>query len=480
MTGKAALRWLVDDANTIDLNLIHTKINNGYDAFNFKNDRTTYSDNPGEDNLDSKAGAIKITSQLNSSMHLISKFSHSNSDSTYSYDEDWSYAGEFDDALYPYNYFDEYKRERKQSDFDMRLVSDEDGRIFNNSTDWTIGTYLKRDSEDLTRNRTKEQVLSTFTSNYKTNSIAAYGQLDSKIMDKLTLTTGLRVEKWEAKYNDSNSVNINTDEQLLGGKIGLAYQQDSNTMHYITLSKGYKPGGVNADNSLIAEAKEYKTETLWNVDAGRTFSALDNKLKTRLNLFYGQRKDQQVSSSITGQDNQGNPLFIGYTTNAAKGHYYGLETEVNFYPNDNIHFFANVGLLKSKFDEYNNPNPSALNMDGRDPAQAPSYQYNIGGDAMLTDSLLLKANIESKNDYYFSNTHNEKSKSYILLNSSLEYIQDDFSVTLWGRNLTDENYQTRGFNFGAYGNNPGNGYISELYTQQGTPRTFGITLGYDY
>jgi outer membrane receptor protein involved in Fe transport len=249
-------------------------------------------------------------------------------------------------------------------------------------------------------------------------------------------------------------------------------------MHYITLSKGYKPGGVNADNTLTANAKEYETESLWNIDAGRTFSALDNTLKTRLNLFYGKRRDQQVSSSVVGTDEDGNPSFTGYTANAAKGHYYGLEAETNFYPNDSLHLFANIGLLKAKFDEYKDPNPSAINMDGRAPAQSPSYQYNISGDVMLTDSLLFKANVEAKNDYYFSNRHNAKSKSYTLLNSSLEYMQENWSATLWARNLADEEYQTRGF--GSFGNNPANGYATELYTQQGTPRTFGLTVSYDY
>ena len=478
MTGKAALKWLVDDDNTIDLNLVHTKVNNGYDAFNFTNDRTTYSDNPGEDTLNMKAGAIKLTSKLNSKMHLISKFSHADSDSTYSYDEDWSYAGEFNDDLYPYNYFDEYNRERKQTDFDVRVISDEDGRIFNNSTAWTVGAYVKKDTEYLTRNRLKETVPSSFTSTYKTGTTAVYGQIDTEILDKLTLSTGLRAEKWKAKYNDANDVSITTDENLLGGKIGLTYQQDNDTMHYITLSKGYKPGGVNADDSLIDAAKSYKTETLWNIDAGRTFHALDHKLKTRLNLFYGERQDQQVSSSVAGKDADGNPSFTGYTTNAAKGHYYGLESETNFYPNDNIHLYANVGLLKAKFDDYVDPNPSAVNMNGRTPAQSPSYQYDLGGDVMISDALMLKANMEGKSASYFSNRHNAKAKSYTLINSSLEYTQGDWSASLWARNLSNEDYQTRGF--GSFGNNPGNGYATEVYTQQGMPRTFGVTLGYDY
>ncbi|NEW60856.1 TonB-dependent receptor [Sulfurovum sp. bin170] len=490
MYGKMALQWLVNDANTIDLNLMHVKIDNGYDAFNFTNDRTTYSDMPGKDEQDTKAGSIKITSQINSKMHLESKFSHSKSDMKYSFDEDWSYVGEFTEQLailnaglnmddlnyiWPYNYFDEYNRDREQNDFDIRLVSDE--KVLNGSTDWTIGAYVKHDTEDLTRNRLKETVPSTFTSNYKTRSNAIYGQMDSEIMSKLTLVTGLRVEKWEAKYRDSDAVKIDTDETLVGGKVGLEYQQDENTLHYITLSKGYKPGGVNADNSFIATAREYKTETLWNLDMGRTFSGFDNRFKTRLNAFYGKRKEQQVKSSIAGKDEEGKPSFTEYIANAGKAHYYGVETEFDYYPNDTLHLFANIGILKAKFDEYQDPNPDSVDMEGRSPAMSPEYQYSIGGDVMVTDSLIFKANVEGKDAYYFSNIHNEKSKVYALLNSSLEYSYKDWTAILWARNITDEEYQTRGFSFE---NNPANSYEPELYTQQGSPRTIGATMSYDF
>ena len=45
---------------------------------------------------------------------------------------------------------------------------------------------------------------------------------------------------------------------------GLRY----NDVDYVTLSKGYKPGGVNSDYRLTSDAKQYETETLWNLDAG--------------------------------------------------------------------------------------------------------------------------------------------------------------------------------------------------------------------
>jgi hypothetical protein len=44
--------------------------------------------------------------------------------------------------------------------------------------------------------------------------------------------------------------------------------------------------------------------------------------------------------------------------------------------------------------------------------------------------------------------------------------------------LLDKDYDVRGF--GSFGNNPGNGYITETYTQKGEPRTFGLNVSVDF
>ena len=124
LTLKAQLRWLLSDKHTVDLNLIHLDVDNGYDAFTFDNSRTSHADNPGTDAQQTDAFSLKSTYQLNPKMHLETKLSYSKSDLEYSYDEDWSHVGEFAADLYPYNYFDAYLRERKQVDFDIRLISD--------------------------------------------------------------------------------------------------------------------------------------------------------------------------------------------------------------------------------------------------------------------------------------------------------------------------------------------------------------------
>ena len=476
LTAKLALRWYAADNHTVDFNFVHVNVDNGYDGFTFDNSRNTTSDEPGRDTQKTNAFALKSTYQLTPAMHLVSTLSHSQSDLTYSYDEDWSYVGAFDESLFPYSSFDEYARDRKQTDVDVRLISDVDGRIFSGTTDWTVGAYYRDYQESLVRNYT--YLDTPFNSEYATINKAIYGQLDTALNDKLTLVTGLRVEAWGAEYDDSYAVSIDTDEVLVGGKVGLNYEAAQNRLYYAYISKGYKPGGVNADNTLSPEAKEYKTENLWNLEVGMNSNHFNNTLINRLNLFYGKRQDQQVKSSVVTPRADGSTSFVDYLANAAEGTYYGLESQLDWYPNENLHLYTSLGLLKAKFDEYVDPNPSAIDVNGRAPAQSPEYQYNIGFDVTFWDGFIFKANVEGKDAFYFSNRHNEKSEAYTLVNSSLEYTNGSWSAVVWVRNIADTEYYTRGF--GTFGNNPGNGYETELYTQLGTPRTAGLTVSYDF
>lgn len=476
LTAKLQFRWFVSDNHTIDVDIRHLDIKNGYDAFSLDNSRVSHSDELGEDAQKTNAFAIKSNYKVNHVMHLVSKFTHSQSDIRYSYDEDWSFVGEFDKNFYPYSAFDAYNRKRIQSDIDLKLISDEEGRIFENSTDWTIGIYYKDYSEDLSREYTYLDTV--FKSLYETKNQAIYGQLDTAINTKLTLVSGLRIEAWDAEYSDSDVILIHTDEILVGGKFGINYEETPNRLYYAYLSKGYKPGGVNADSSLIPEAKAYSTENLWNIELGLNSSHLEDTLINRLNIFYGKREDQQVKSSVVSPREDGSTSFVGYISNASKSHYYGLESQLDWYPNERIHLYSSIGLLQATFDEYNDPNPSSIDINGRSTAHSPNYQYTLGFDMTFWDGWIWKSNIEGKGAYYFSNRHNERSDAYTLLHSSVEYTIGSWSVVAWMRNIADTQYETRGF--GSFGNNPSKGYEVERYTQQGTPRTAGLTLSYDF
>ena len=469
LTAKGKLKWIVSDNHTIDLTYMHINIDNGYDAFNRFNTRTTESDQPGKDTQYTDAIAVKSTYQFNRDYHMITSLSYNNSDLEYSYDEDWTdgwnYGG--------WDSTDQYLRTKKQFDADLRLVSDEDGKLFNGTTAWTIGAYYRDYSSDLVRNYT--WLNEPFKSSYDAESVAVYGQLDIEIATKWLLVTGLRLEQWKTDYSDSENVVFDDTENLVGGKIGLEYHASANDLYYLTFSRGYKPGGFNpvTDNSGLP--KRYDTETLWNIDLGVNGTYMEGKLHNRLNFFYGRRNDQQVGTyysyynPVTGADR-----FSDYIFNAQKSTYYGLEESVDYMVNENLLLFASVGLLHAEFDDFYNP-VDGTTKDGRAPAQSPKYQYSVGLDYTFFENWRFKTSVDGRGSYYFSNGHDEKSDPYALWNASIEYMAGNWSALLWGRNLTDTDYQTRGYYFD---NGFGNG--AELYTQQGDPLTFGFTLSYDF
>lgn len=470
ITARGHLRWLATQDLSIDLRYLHLNIDNGYDAFNFDNDFTTQSDEPGKDKQNTDAFSINTRWDMNNKVTLETSATHSNSDTEYSYDEDWSFVGEFPATDFPYSSFDQYLRKRKNTSIELRLLSGDEGQIFNGKTDWVTGFYHSNKSEDLTRNYTFDPV---FTNEYDTKNTALYGQLDTQLTDKTKLITGLRVEKWKADYTDSNNNDIDVDETLFGGKLGLEYEVNDNHLTHATVSRGYKAGGVNPSNDLRPAQLSFDTEFLWNLEIGLNSSFLDDSIDTRISAFYAKRKDQHVKDSTPITNGAGVTRFLDFTSNAGKGTNYGLEAELDWTVNNKLKLTTAIGLLETKFDE----SPRA-DLIGRDQAHAPNYQYSIGAEYKINPNMTAGLALEGKDGFYFSDSHEERADSYQVVNANLSYKRKNMTTTFWGRNLFDEDYDTRGF--GGFGNNPGNGYTPEKYTQKGEPRAFGVNISIDF
>lgn len=475
ITARGHLKWLVDEDLTVDLNLLHLDIDNGYDAFTFDNSHHTLTDDPGEDKQRTSAFALKTDWRANDAVQIQTATTYTNSDLTYSYDADWGYEGQFSPSLYPYVGFEEFKRDRDNFSLELRALSNENGRIFNDFSDWVIGfNYLDQD-EDLDQNSDFGAFGSTLLkNNYDTDNTALFGQLDTHINNQLTLISGLRVEYFEADYKDTNDLKIDTSEVLFGGKLGLDYQLNQEQLLYTSLSRGYKSGGVNTDARITPGQRDFDTEYLWSLEGGLKSSWLEGDLITNIALFYMHRKDAQVKSSL-----QVGPQFIDYITNAAEGTNYGLEADLDWFITDEWRLLAAIGLLDATFDDYDNPDllANGVKISGRDQAYSPNYQFTVGGEYYFAQNWTFRANIEGKDEFYYSNSHDSKSSSYAIVNSSIDYIHGDWKVTLWGRNLFDKDYYTRGFFFG---NDPSIGYEDKTYTQYADPRVVGLSLTWDY
>ena len=95
----------------------------------------------------------------------------------------------------------------------------------------------------------------------------------------------------------------------------------------------------------------------------------------------------------------------------------------------------------------------------------------------LFDNLLINISVDGKDEFLFSDSHQEKSESIEIVNISISYSKDDWQIKLWARNLFDEEYATRGFYFG---NDPRDEYIAKAYYQLAEPAVFGVTFEYAF
>jgi outer membrane receptor protein involved in Fe transport len=153
-----------------------------------------------------------------------------------------------------------------------------------------------------------------------------------------------------------------------------------------------------------------------------------------------------------------------------------MELELNWLAGDRLELFANIGLLHTEFERYIDSDGNDLS--GRDQAQAPNYQYAVGGHYDIGNGFYLRLDLEGRDSAYFSDRHDLKSPSYDLLNMRLGYAARQWSVALWARNLTDEDYYVRGF--GTFGNDPRKEYAVEPYYQYGEPRVVGVSTRFTF
>jgi outer membrane receptor protein involved in Fe transport len=419
-------------------------------------------------------------------------------DVEYGYDEDWTNTqiceglpcdSELFDFDWWYSSTDNYSRDRDSLQLDVRLVSSEHGKLFG-VVDWVLGAYAIDQNEDLVRDYLNWDIYEydIFTSRYDTERTAVYGELAIPFSDKLTLSVGGRVEDFSADYSDSRDVIAGPDETLWGGEVSLEYQLNDNTFVYGLISRGFKAGGVNGEAlgkaeqnqfdpsviSFLQSRLEFETETANNLEIGLKGSYWQDRWQLRLALFAMERNDVQLK----GWYNE-NQLFVGYIDNGAEGDNRGLELETSLDVSDEIRLFGSLGLLDTEIKQFYVLGEEGLvDKSGRDQAHAPSYQYNVGIDVAILSELNARVEVDGKDEFYFSDSHDQKSDSYQLVHASLNYALDNYHIRLWGRNLIDEDYAVRGFYFP---NDPREFYEDDqAYIQLGDPRTYGITATYNF
>lgn len=472
VTSRLKLRYMAADNLTIDFTALHLDIDNGYDAFSLDENRTTMSDQPGHDRQKSTAFAVKSNWEKSDAISIKSIFTSTRTDAEYGFDEDWT-----DPEFQPgYQAFDNYLRDIARDSAEIRWVSGPEGQIA--GSDWLIGVYHQKSTIDLTRDYSYDSI---FTSQYDTSSSSLFAQSNTPIKNNLALTSGLRFEQWKSDYSDSNQINGKNNENLVGGKLALELTTEVNDLLYLSLTRGYKAGGFNGEVNLPSESdRHFDTEYQWNYEIGGKFYSPDRDMTNRITAFYTDRQDLQLKSSTAVVNDGGAASFVDFTTNAGKGYSYGVEWEMTWQLDDSLSLTSSLGLLKTKITEHNNSDPEAFNLDNRAAAHAPEYTFAASAQYAFTNRLSATLELEGKDKFYYSDSHNYQSQAYKLVNARLAYIADGYQLTAFVNNATNKDYGVRGFAGWDADPRSGVGFDETEFQQLGAPKVVGISARADF
>ena len=346
-----------------------------------------------------------------------------------------------------------------------------------------------------------------------TRSYAAFGQLNWNISDRLKLTGGLRYthetkhglfDEYTTGGSDLStlttaqraaaqklrdalypvvSYTAGLKDDSVSGLASLSYRVAPDALVYASYSHGGKAGGLSLGVLPAGVSAAVKPEKVDAYEIGLKSQLFDRHVTFNLAAFWDDVRDYQTAI-VTFVANS--TSSIRYIANIPKVRSRGVEGDLVWAPTRLVSLNASAAYVDAKYVDYKNaPNaPENLNLSplqdlsGKPLAGAPKFTYTLGADvAQPVGSrggrevqAYGHADYSHRSSYYAQPTNSRYSviDAYGVLNARIGVRAADglWDVSVWARNLTDNNYYTS-LAVANYG------LVTGLL---GDPRTFGATL----
>jgi len=318
---------------------------------------------------------------------------------------------------------------------------------------------------------------------YETTSDAeaVFAQLDYNVTDKLSLTVGVRHTKDEKSITQlaapdpmlRNNVGAEADWSKTVGSVIANYVMDQDTTIYASITQGYaagvfNPGTVdrfaylnpanlgeaNFAGSLIPGNPEDTTA----YEIGTKQFMLDDRLMLNTAIFF----NDNTNLLVTVFDGT-----IQRALNSGESETLGFEVDAQFAVTPELLLTGSYGYRDTKY-----------SLEGF--TDINTFSATLGLDWTIAEldfgDLNLNVNYVLNDDNQFNNNDPTLiGESYNLLNARLTLANIEISersslkVSLWGRNITDEEYVMHGANFGFFD--------AQVY---GTPASYGLDVSFNY
>ena len=262
-------------------------------------------------------------------------------------------------------------------------------------------------------------------------------------------------------------------------KIALSYDLSDALTGYVSWSSGFKSGGFDMRGDAILTPNTvngYAPETVDSFELGLKGSAFDRRLTFSSAAFYNEYQDQQVTTQVPS-----GASIASFVDNVGSSTIYGAEFEGALSLTDYLTANVAIGYLKAEFDEFQRFNLTTRvfeNIANLVVLQnAPEFTGYFGmtwrgqlagGDLAITPSVSYR---DSYSLFEFPNPILDQD-GYALVDLSAVWTSPDdrYTIGVFGKNLTDEEYRVGGYTF------PGALFNNSLIGYYGPPRTFTASL----
>ena len=255
----------------------------------------------------------------------------------------------------------------------------------------------------------------------------------------------------------------------LDPRITVNYNTPGGMLVYGVYATGRKPGGFNGSAGVTATLQtgqnfiEYLPEKSKGGELGIKFDALDRTLRGTVAGFYNELTNVQLTQAIPNPS--GNGALTSIVANSGNATTKGLEIELQAAPTNGLLFTMGIAYVSAKFTkgcdaDYFILNSGGLrtNFDTRNPTAAGLALCDISGKTLPLGSpyivngsvnyetglgsgdgkLFGIANFSYEDSKYIQTDNLAKTGDTFLLNARLGYKTKNFTIALFGRNLTDE------------------------------------------
>ncbi len=230
--------------------------------------------------------------------------------------------------------------------------------------------------------------------------------------------------------NQSADVKSDADFSAFLPKVGFTVNWDDDLSTSFTVQRGYRSGGTNISPGAL---NEFDPEYTTNYEIALRSLWLDNRLSVNANIFYIDWTDQQVGVEHPTLTNVFN------TKNAGESTLYGAELEVVAQPMAGLDVYAGLGFVKTEYDKFIN---QSIDYSGNRFPAVPEWTASIGVTKRWTQGLILSADATYQDERYQSIKNTQKLDSRTIVNSRIGYEFDNFAVSLFARNIFDDEYVT--------------------------------------